>query len=676
MALRNSLAVAVPLAVGIAIGHPLGGIAVTTGALNVAYSDGSDPYAHRARRMLAWSGVGALAVFLGSVTGNYPLLAVVVACAWAFVAGLMVSISTRAGDLGLNTFVTLIVYAARGAFSPRGAFEASLLVLAGGLLQTAGALLFWPLERKRPERRAVGGVYLELAKQAESSSEDLLAAPLEPPSRDVQDTLSALGRDHSLEGERLRLLFDQADRLRFSMYVVSNLNNPTDRALQRLLAASQTLIACLGTVLVNDKPCSEQEALLAELHAASEEIRNSNSPLEDSARSAADVLAGQLRVAAQLTANTTTEGAEQFARYEFAPPWELQMRSWLATLRANLHLRSAACRHALRMAVCVAIADVIGRSLNTERTYWLAMTVAVVLKPDFTTTISRGVLRLAGTFAGLLLATVLFHLLPASAVSQLLLVGAFTFLARYAGPANYGVFTISISGLIVFLIAETGVSPGGVIAQRAINTVAGGVLALLAYALWPTWEKSQVSDVMAEMIDQTRLYFHAIARQFSATGASAELVLDEARRNWREARSNAEASVDRLCSEPGTETAKTDLLTSMLASSHTLVRTMMGMEAGLEQIGPQSTSPEFQTFCDDVEFTLYFLAAALRGSSAATRTLPALREDHRRLLESLDSSHIDDFLLTEADRLTVSLNTLREQVARYTGVQPLHTTIR
>ncbi len=57
------------------------------------------------------------------------------------------------------------------------------------------------------------------------------------------------------------------------------------------------------------------------------------------------------------------------------------------------------------------------------------------------------------------------------------------------------------------------------------------------------------------------------------------------------------------------------------------------------------------------------------------RCLPCAKTTGR-LLESLGSSHIDDFLLTEADRLTVSLNTLREQVARYTGAQPLHTTIR
>ena len=61
-----------------------------------------------------------------------------------------------------------------------------------------------------------------------------------------------------------------------------------------------------------------------------------------------------------------------------------------------------------------------------------------------------------------------------------------------------------------------------------------------------------------------------------------------------------------------------------------------------------------------------FLAAALRGSHAAAHELPKLRDDHRRLIEARqDSSPGSEFLLLETDRLTVSLNTLREQVLRY-----------
>jgi hypothetical protein len=78
-----------------------------------------------------------------------------------------------------------------------------------------------------------------------------------------------------------------------------------------------------------------------------------------------------------------------------------------------------------------------------------------------------------------------------------------------------------------------------------------------------------------------------------------------------------------------------------------------------------SPPPEFRAFAQDVEFTLYFLATALRGSSAASETLPKLREDHSRLLRARDNFLSPyEFVLIETDRLTTALNTLREQVTR------------
>src|SRR5256885_11888662 len=53
LALRNSIGVLLPLVAGFTLNMPRGGVVVASGALNVAYSDGSDPYAQRAKRMLS-----------------------------------------------------------------------------------------------------------------------------------------------------------------------------------------------------------------------------------------------------------------------------------------------------------------------------------------------------------------------------------------------------------------------------------------------------------------------------------------------------------------------------------------------------------------------------------------------------------------------------------------------
>jgi len=112
-ALRNTAGVVAPLMVGFALGMPRGGLAMASGALNVSYSDGSDPYARRAKRMLASTAWCSVAVLLGGLTAHSNLVAVIVATAWAFIAGMLVALGTTAADVGVISTVVLVVFSAQ-----------------------------------------------------------------------------------------------------------------------------------------------------------------------------------------------------------------------------------------------------------------------------------------------------------------------------------------------------------------------------------------------------------------------------------------------------------------------------------------------------------------------------------------------------------------------------------
>src|SRR6185295_17017371 len=134
------------------------GLIMSTGAFNVAFSDGPDPYLHRARRMLAASCCSALAVLAGGIVSQNHIAAALVAAACAFAAGMMVAVDQVATDLGAITLVTFLVFSAQ-AMTPRRALVAASLALAGGLLQTAFSLALWPLRRYGPERYALSDLY-------------------------------------------------------------------------------------------------------------------------------------------------------------------------------------------------------------------------------------------------------------------------------------------------------------------------------------------------------------------------------------------------------------------------------------------------------------------------------------------------------------------------------------
>src|SRR5260370_12892731 len=113
LALRNALGIALPLAVGAAAGATSSGVVMSTGALNVAFSDNFDPYSRRGRRMFRASVIVGVAVFAGTVSGNHPASAVAMETLWAFAAGLLVALNTTAADIGVMSLVVLVVFAAQ-----------------------------------------------------------------------------------------------------------------------------------------------------------------------------------------------------------------------------------------------------------------------------------------------------------------------------------------------------------------------------------------------------------------------------------------------------------------------------------------------------------------------------------------------------------------------------------
>ncbi|HMD08299.1 MAG TPA: hypothetical protein VKH63_12240 [Candidatus Acidoferrum sp.] len=180
------------------------------------------------------------------------------------------------------------------------------------------------------------------------------------------------------------------------------------------------------------------------------------------------------------------------------------------------------------------------------------------------------------------------------------------------------------------------------------------------------------------MLDAYREYFHALTQEYvnsaSAGGVLAKLnesrVLDEKRLAARRARSNLEASIDRVSAEPGTTAEQMNQLNAILVSSHRFMNAVMALEAGWRHTPPSRPMAEFGVFAEDVEKTLELLAKMLGGEKVRTKDFPALREDHQRLLQAGDS-RTEQYVLVnvEADRITNSLNTLREQVTEWVRAQ-------
>src|SRR5882762_7293957 len=174
------------------------------------------------------------------------------------------------------------------------------------------------------------------------------------------------------------------------------------------------------------------------------------------------------------------------------------------------------------------------------------------------------------------------------------------------------------------------------------------------------------------MLDAYREYFHCLSDAYQRNETADSRELDRLRIVARVTRSNFEASLDRLAAEPGATPAQMNLLNGILASSHRFVHAVMALDAGWLQTPSVPPRPAFQSFAADVQKALVLLSAELRGMRELSRKFPKLRDNHTRLVQSVDVASGDPatqryaLVNIEGDRLTNSLNTLREQIESWT----------
>src|SRR4051812_36324304 len=408
IALRNTAGVAVPLVVGLAIGMPLGGLAVASGALNVSYSGGHDPYGPRAKRMLAASVLCSLGIMAGGLAGHHNFAAILLASAWAFGSGMAISLGSTGESLGVISLVVLIIYSAQ-VLTPARALQAGGLAFAGGLIQMFLSLALWPVRTFEPERRALANLYITLAQAAASPAGLMKAPPPAEASTQAQDALAARAFDDSIESERFTSLLSQAERTRLRLFALGRLLRRMRRQkfgfapaemVETFLEAASHAMAAIADSLSRGVAHEINESSLQEMRHASEALREHDDTPDRSflaavvrdARHQMDAIAGQIRAAGQLAADVSPWGSQATRERDQARPWRMRFTSSLAHVTANLSLQSAVCRHAIRLAIGVAIAETISRSLETPRAYWLPMTTILVLKPEFTVTFTRGVL--------------------------------------------------------------------------------------------------------------------------------------------------------------------------------------------------------------------------------------------------------------------------------------------
>jgi len=648
---RNTAAVVLPLAVGMATGHQTIGLAVASGALNGMFSDQPGPYRQRLRQLLSNALAAGLAALAGFLLGDQLLPLLAITAALGFFGGLLVVFGPDTARAGMTSMILLVITAAT-PLPPPDALGGAALIFSGGLLLAAFSLAAWPLQRYWPERQALSEVYRGLATLARESRHDATDVPaLSEAMTNLQQTLLGRHRAHGRAMEAFGVLLELAERIRLELTAITELH--AGPALQAGFrdAAAEVLAAIADALEHGDSP-ARAETLLQTLRTRRDE--------DDGLMPHRDALIGQLAAAVRNADWAGSRGELRASAAETRLPPTLRSGATLATLRASLTPRSVAFRHAVRMAVCLTATLALSRWLQLPHGYWLPMTAAIVLRADFAATFNFGLLRVLGTVLGLVLTTVLLYITPDQPWAHLALMAVLCMAFRYLASAHYGIAVAALTGTVVILLSFDGVAPDVALFDRVVNTALGCGIALLAYVAWPTWERSRARDALAGMLDAYAGYLAALA-----TPGQRE-AQHEARTAARTARTNAQASLERMRTEPATPPALLELAHALFANGNRLARTAMSFEALLDEDGTLPEQEASYRFVACVADATRIVAEALRHRRvpSALPDLRAMQRELARRLGAYEDRGRAELLVRIADRLVDNVDTLAHVTRR------------
>jgi Fusaric acid resistance protein-like len=577
-AARAALGVITPLAIGVATGRPGFGSYAALGALPAGFVAFRGVTRTRVVAVTLAAVGMAVSTFVGATAAaGAPWILVPVIFVWAYAAGLLAALGPTALAVSLQWPIALLIGSAI-PLDPAAAAVRALLVLAGGLFQGVLVVSSWAVARGSAERSALASSFRALGAYAA----DLRGGSQEPPGPATGAGRMALKDPNPLmRSDALLHLIDlaeEAERIRRSLTGLGIGRAPGGPrpAGRKLLSAAQLVLTEVAAALT-----ARPALRLGHLEAARRELALASAEPGTRWQWAGDALLGQLRAAVRITERLNEPEPARTGQGAPAGPRLASVRDLALTLRASLSTSSEAGRHALRLAVVTALAEIIVRAAGLPHGYWGVLTIFIVLRPDYSSTLYRGLQRAAGTVVGAGLGVLTVQLVHIS-ISALLAGIAVSLLAAYAVfTVNYLLYAVFLTDFVVVLLALLGLPPGPTAIDRLIGTGVGTGLALLAYVLWPTWEGASAGEKFARLFDAQGRYAGALLRSYTRPGDAGSGRRSELQLAARRARTDADASADRLAGEPEHPPMTAELARSLTAAAHRISQASITLAAAV-----------------------------------------------------------------------------------------------
>jgi len=183
----------------------------------------------------------------------------------------------------------------------------------------------------------------------------------------------------------------------------------------------------------------------------------------------------------------------------------------LEAVKSHLTFKSPIFRFALRLSLACIVAFSFTLLPVGLYSYWILLTVIVIIKPSFGHSKKRNIQRLKGTLGGVIIGILLLAIVGNVAVQLILaalfLLGYFVYLRL-----NYTLSVMFLTPMVIICLSIYN-DNSSIVTQRVFDTLIGCGIAFAASYLFPSWEVKRHSMYMSDVIKANLRYLRILHDQ-------------------------------------------------------------------------------------------------------------------------------------------------------------------
>ncbi|MGX9700910.1 FUSC family membrane protein [Janthinobacterium lividum] len=190
-------------------------------------------------------------------------------------------------------------------------------------------------------------------------------------------------------------------------------------------------------------------------------------------------------------------------------PFLSQQKYELKTLLSNLRLESPVFRFALRVSMAISVGLLIGHWLPyAAHSYWIVLTIVIILRPTFSMTRQRRADRIIGTIIGCVITAIVIRFVHSNIVLMAIL-----FLSIVATPTfiylRYRYTAIAVSLMILLQMHLVAPSNPNLVSERLIDTLIGAAVATVFSFVLANWEYQSLPRLVRQVLNVNLSYMQA-----------------------------------------------------------------------------------------------------------------------------------------------------------------------